>query len=182
MIQPISFTCPRRENSFQSDIFPPAPSSIPALTGQEFFSGKTALPNLVSLQDGKGVDSKSALPAGSSSSSAPSSASTAAPSRSQSAAQPAPVPAAAPVTPAAPKAEPTPAPKAEPSASLPQPSRASARSTQVEPTVPSPTKAAPAKVNNITSAPAKENGSASAGSSSSGSSGGLGDVSTTHRS
>lgn len=39
-------------DSFQSDIYPLAPSSEPALTAGEFFSGKTAPPNLVSLGDG----------------------------------------------------------------------------------------------------------------------------------
>lgn len=55
--QPISFYVPRRESSFQSDIFPPAPSTVPALSANEFFSGKTALPNLISLENGNAVDS-----------------------------------------------------------------------------------------------------------------------------
>ena len=39
-------------DSFQSDIYPPAPSSEPSLTAAEFFAGKTAPLNLVSLENG----------------------------------------------------------------------------------------------------------------------------------
>ncbi|TFK80356.1 DUF1900-domain-containing protein [Polyporus arcularius HHB13444] len=51
-IEAIAFIVPRKSDSFQSDIFPPAPSAEPALTAAEFFSGKTAPPKLVSLDDG----------------------------------------------------------------------------------------------------------------------------------
>ncbi|KAI0339757.1 microtubule binding protein [Trametopsis cervina] len=51
-VEPIAFIVPRKAESFQSDIYPPAPSSEPALTAGEFFSGKTAAPKLVSLEDG----------------------------------------------------------------------------------------------------------------------------------
>ena len=72
-VEPIAFVVPRKvstymlssylrrwikcnvhsqSDSFQSDIFPPALSAEPALTAGEFFSGKTAPPNLVSLEDG----------------------------------------------------------------------------------------------------------------------------------
>ncbi|KAI0057378.1 microtubule binding protein [Artomyces pyxidatus] len=51
-IEPISFIVPRKSDSFQSDIFPPAPSSEPSLTAAEFFSGKTAPAKLVSLENG----------------------------------------------------------------------------------------------------------------------------------
>ncbi|KAH9913090.1 microtubule binding protein [Epithele typhae] len=51
-IEAIGFIVPRKSDSFQSDIFPPAPSAEPSLTSAEFFSGKTAPPNLVSLEDG----------------------------------------------------------------------------------------------------------------------------------
>lgn len=60
MIEPISFIVPRRAESFQADIFPPAPSAVPALTAAEFFAGKTATPNLVNLEDGSGVSGKPA--------------------------------------------------------------------------------------------------------------------------
>jgi len=56
MVQPISFYVPRRAESFQSDIFPPAPSSIPSLNAQELFGGnKSSEPNYISLEDGAGV-------------------------------------------------------------------------------------------------------------------------------
>ncbi|KAG8940338.1 Coronin-like protein crn1, partial [Tulasnella sp. 408] len=51
-IEPISFIVPRRSDSFQADIFPPAPSLEPALTAAEFFNGKTAPRNLVDLDTG----------------------------------------------------------------------------------------------------------------------------------
>jgi len=51
-IEPIAFIVPRKSDSFQSDIYPPAPSSEPALTAGEFFSGKQAPPKLVSLESG----------------------------------------------------------------------------------------------------------------------------------
>lgn len=51
-IEAIAFIVPRKSDSFQSDIYPPAPSSEPALSAGEFFAGKTAPPNLVSLDTG----------------------------------------------------------------------------------------------------------------------------------
>ncbi|KAG8876726.1 Coronin-like protein crn1 [Tulasnella sp. 331] len=51
-VEPISFIVPRKSDSFQADIFPPAPSSEPALSASEFFSGKTAPRNLVDLDSG----------------------------------------------------------------------------------------------------------------------------------
>ncbi|KAH9930195.1 uncharacterized protein B0H18DRAFT_993591 [Fomitopsis serialis] len=51
-IEPIAFIVPRKSDSFQSDIYPLAPSSEPALTAGEFFNGKTVPPNLVSLDTG----------------------------------------------------------------------------------------------------------------------------------
>jgi len=50
-IEPISFIVPRKSDSFQADIFPPAPSGQPALSADEFFSGKTAAPLLVDMED-----------------------------------------------------------------------------------------------------------------------------------
>ena len=41
-----------QSDSFQSDIYPPAPSVEPSLTAAEFFSGKTAPLKLVGLGDG----------------------------------------------------------------------------------------------------------------------------------
>lgn len=136
MIQPISFICPRKADSFQADIFPPAPSSVPALTSQEFFNGKTALPNLINLQDGSGVNSRDALPSGNTSAapssitSAPATAPAAAPTPSSTLSAPAPAPAATP----------TPVKRSEP---LPEPTRLSTRASQPAEPIPtsSPTKA-----------------------------------------
>ncbi|KZT38990.1 microtubule binding protein [Sistotremastrum suecicum HHB10207 ss-3] len=61
-IEPIAFVVPRRADSFQSDIFPPAPSSEPALSAREFFEGKVAPPNLVNLENGTITTSTSPLP------------------------------------------------------------------------------------------------------------------------
>ncbi|KAF4610783.1 hypothetical protein D9613_007252 [Agrocybe pediades] len=44
-----------KADSFQSDIFPPAPSIEPSLSASEFFSGKVAPRKLVSLADGSSV-------------------------------------------------------------------------------------------------------------------------------
>lgn len=41
---------PRKAEGFQSDIFPPANSSEPAMTATEWFGGKTARPNVVDLE------------------------------------------------------------------------------------------------------------------------------------
>ncbi|KAI6041861.1 microtubule binding protein [Pisolithus marmoratus] len=51
-VEPIAFIVPRKSDSFQSDIYPPALSSEPSLTAAEFFAGKTAPVNLVSLEHG----------------------------------------------------------------------------------------------------------------------------------
>lgn len=51
-IEPLSFIVPRRSEMFQDDIYPDAPSDKPALTADEFFSGKTVNgPILCSLRD-----------------------------------------------------------------------------------------------------------------------------------
>ncbi|KZT68697.1 DUF1900-domain-containing protein [Daedalea quercina L-15889] len=72
-IEAIAFIVPRKSDSFQSDIYPPAPSSEPALTAGEFFSGKAAPPNLVSLDSGAITTGAppSAVPAPTRSASAP---------------------------------------------------------------------------------------------------------------
>ena len=45
--------------SFQSDIYPPVPSTEPSVTAGEFFKGKTPTLNLVSLADGSSVAASS---------------------------------------------------------------------------------------------------------------------------
>ncbi|KAJ7097243.1 microtubule binding protein [Mycena belliarum] len=59
-IEPIAFIVPRKADSFQSDIFPPAPSVESSLSAAEFFSGKQAPVRLVSLEDGVSFASKAA--------------------------------------------------------------------------------------------------------------------------
>jgi coronin-1B/1C/6 len=86
-IQPVSFCVPRKAESFQSDIFPPAPSAVAALSAKDFFEGKRAPPNLISLETGKGVSSGATVPAA-----------TAAAAATPVASAPAPTAAAAPVS------------------------------------------------------------------------------------
>lgn len=50
-IEPISFTVPRRAETFQSDIFPPCTGSRPGVSASEWLSGKTALPPKIDLED-----------------------------------------------------------------------------------------------------------------------------------
>ncbi|KAK1218858.1 Coronin-like protein crn1 [Marasmius sp. AFHP31] len=69
-IEPIAFIVPRKSDSFQSDIYPPALSIEPSLDAAEFFNGKQAPRNLVSLDSGKTYAS-SAPPASAPASSAP---------------------------------------------------------------------------------------------------------------
>ncbi|PPQ92953.1 hypothetical protein CVT25_000216 [Psilocybe cyanescens] len=56
-IEPIAFIVPRKAgaDSFQSDIYPPAPSIEPSLSASEFFNGKVAPRKLVSLADGSSI-------------------------------------------------------------------------------------------------------------------------------
>lgn len=50
-IEPVSFYVPRRSEEFQEDIYPDAPSGKPALTAEEWFSGKSVDgPVLVSMR------------------------------------------------------------------------------------------------------------------------------------
>ncbi|CAH7687104.1 hypothetical protein BY996DRAFT_6710189 [Phakopsora pachyrhizi] len=51
LVEPISFIVPRKSDSFQADIYPPALSGTPALSANEFFSGKSAEPILVNLEN-----------------------------------------------------------------------------------------------------------------------------------
>lgn len=49
-IEPISFTVPRRAETFQSDIFPPATGLKPAVSAKEWFDGKTGIPSKIDLE------------------------------------------------------------------------------------------------------------------------------------
>ncbi|KAH9479140.1 Coronin-like protein crn1 [Psilocybe cubensis] len=103
-IEPIAFIVPRKADSFQSDIYPPAPSIEPSLSASEFFNGKVAPRKLVNLADGSTISGPK-----------PSSVPTAAPvqspiqpTRTFSAAAPSPAPLAVPPPSAVPAAEPSP--------------------------------------------------------------------------
>ncbi|KAK7751075.1 Coronin-like protein crn1 [Diatrype stigma] len=49
-IEPISFTVPRRAETFQSDIFPPAVGTKAGLSAADWISGKTALPPKIDFE------------------------------------------------------------------------------------------------------------------------------------
>jgi coronin-1B/1C/6 len=49
--QIISMTVPRKSELFQEDIYPDTPSDVPAATAEEWFGGKDAQPNLVSMKE-----------------------------------------------------------------------------------------------------------------------------------
>lgn len=49
-IQPISFIVPKKAQSFQGDIYPDTRASEPALTAEEWASGKTLPPKVISLK------------------------------------------------------------------------------------------------------------------------------------
>ncbi|KAJ1019553.1 hypothetical protein NDA18_006031 [Ustilago nuda] len=61
-IQPVSFCVPRKAESFQSDIFPPAPSNVASLTAKDFFQGKRGKRMMVSLETGERVHSSDSVP------------------------------------------------------------------------------------------------------------------------
>ncbi|KAK7937929.1 coronin-6 [Apiospora aurea] len=88
-IEPISFTVPRRAETFQSDIFPPAVGLKPAMSTQEWLSGKEALPPKINFEDIYEGNPVSEVPADF---------------------KPTPAPAPAPAAKPAPKKEPEPAP------------------------------------------------------------------------
>ncbi|KAF9896736.1 Coronin-like protein crn1, partial [Lobosporangium transversale] len=52
MVEPISFTVPRKSDSFQADLFPDCIGDEPALTADAWFGGETANPKLISLEKG----------------------------------------------------------------------------------------------------------------------------------
>ena len=57
-IEPISFIVPRRAETFQEDIYPPAMGTRAAMSSGEWFGGKTALPakvDMETLYDGGGM-------------------------------------------------------------------------------------------------------------------------------
>lgn len=52
-IEPISFIVPRKETSFQSDLYPPAQAPEPALSCADFFAGKAVNLKYIDLKDGR---------------------------------------------------------------------------------------------------------------------------------
>ncbi|KAF9094880.1 Coronin-like protein crn1 [Mortierella sp. GBA35] len=52
IVEPISFTVPRKSDSFQADLFPDCVGDEAALTADAWFGGETANPKLVSLEKG----------------------------------------------------------------------------------------------------------------------------------
>jgi coronin-1B/1C/6 len=59
-VEPISFQVPRKSDIFQDDLYPDTFGTDPALSANEWFSGKTATPKLVSLAPGFVAPSKPA--------------------------------------------------------------------------------------------------------------------------
>ncbi|BGP38477.1 Coronin-like protein crn1 [Rhodotorula kratochvilovae] len=112
-IEPISFRVPRKSESFQADLFPPAPSAQPALSAADWFGGKTAAPNLLDMETRQQTAAASAPP-----------------KQYKPVATPASTPAPAP----APAAAPAPTP---PRAASPPPARAPSPKT-AEPAAPAP--------------------------------------------
>lgn len=49
-VEPISFTVPRRAEVFQSDIYPPATGLKPAISAEEWLSGKDGIPAKIDLE------------------------------------------------------------------------------------------------------------------------------------
>lgn len=49
-IEPVSFTVPRRAETFQSDIFPPAIGLKPAVSAKDWLDGKTGVPSKIDLE------------------------------------------------------------------------------------------------------------------------------------
>ena len=67
-IEPISFIVPRRAESFQEDIYPPASGLKPAVSANEWFDGQDGIPPKVSMEslyEGEGIKE---VPAGATSS------------------------------------------------------------------------------------------------------------------
>lgn len=52
-VEPLSFIIPRKSEMFQDDIFPDCYAGTPSTTADEFFAGKDAKPNLMSLDPSK---------------------------------------------------------------------------------------------------------------------------------
>ncbi|KAI0405705.1 hypothetical protein F4802DRAFT_168622 [Xylaria palmicola] len=49
-IEPVSFTVPRRAETFQADIYPPCAGTKPAVTAQEWVAGKSGVPSKIDFE------------------------------------------------------------------------------------------------------------------------------------
>ena len=109
-IEPVQFIVPRRAEVFQSDIYPPATGTKPALSGTDYFAGKeTSYPPKISLESVYEGQGPQEVPAESKPRSAPTPepAATPSPTKTTTAAPPSPT-----------KQEPTPTPSRAPMTSL----------------------------------------------------------------
>ncbi|KAI0841741.1 DUF1900-domain-containing protein [Hypoxylon sp. FL0890] len=97
-IEPISFTVPRRAETFQSDIYPPTTGLKPGVTASEWLAGKTALPPKIDFESIYEGNAPVEVPA----------------DYKPPTSAPAPAPAPAPVSKPAPKKDPEPAPAPAP--------------------------------------------------------------------
>ncbi|WWC85478.1 uncharacterized protein L201_000342 [Kwoniella dendrophila CBS 6074] len=116
-VEPLSFIVPRKAESFQADIFPPANSIESAQTAADYFDGKSARPKVVDLETRATSTNTAPIPE---------------PVKSA----PAPTPAAAPAPIAS---SPTPAASSTPTPPAPEPVKEEAK------TAPAPTPASTAK-------------------------------------
>ncbi|RKP39563.1 hypothetical protein BJ085DRAFT_7387, partial [Dimargaris cristalligena] len=51
LVEPVSFTVPRRSDAFQSDLYPPTLSDTPALDADQYFAGETADPIMLTIDE-----------------------------------------------------------------------------------------------------------------------------------
>jgi len=49
IVEPVQFTVPRKSDIYQDDLYPDAVSDVPAIEASEFFEGKDAIPNRISM-------------------------------------------------------------------------------------------------------------------------------------
>lgn len=63
-VLPMSVICPRKSDSFQSDLYPPAYAGVPALTAEEWLGGKDADPVTFSLDPAEAGSSPASPAAG----------------------------------------------------------------------------------------------------------------------
>ena len=52
-VEPLSFTVPRKSDSFQTDLYPDTAATEAAHTGAEWLAGSTKMPKVFSLDPGR---------------------------------------------------------------------------------------------------------------------------------